>query len=110
MKHFQGLEKTFACLTVSGGPLATIAKLPRLLGEICLAIKIQDVLGLRVTHESTGNKAQITNLFARIFVEAEISPPPLPWQVAVMINSNQICSREGLPHSLLHIMRSGEEN
>lgn len=79
MKQFQGLEKTSACLTVSGGPLAKSAKLPRLLGEMgprnCSAIKIPAVLGLRVTHESTGNKAQITNLFARIFAEAEISLP-----------------------------------
>lgn len=60
-------------------------------------------------HENTGNKAPITNLFARIFVDPR-SAPSSPWQVAAMINSNQIYSREGLPHSLLHIMRSGEEN
>lgn len=73
------------------------------------AIKIQAGLGLRAMHESTGNKALITNLFACI-VEDPRSTPPLPWRVAVIINSNQICSHEGLPHSLLHIMRSAVEN
>lgn len=87
--------------------------LPRLLGgdgpRNRSAIKIQAGLGLRAMHESSGNKALITNLFALIIVDLR-SAPPSPWRVAVMINSNQICSREGIPHSLLHIMRSGEEN
>lgn len=84
--------------------------LARLLGETGhSAIKTQAGFGLRAMHESTGNKGPITNLFAHIFVDPG-SAPPSPWRVAVMINSNQISSREGLPHSLLHIMRSAEEN
>lgn len=73
------------------------------------AIKIQAGLRLRAMHESPGNTGPITNLFACVSVDPGPAPPS-PWRAAVMINSNQICSREGLPRSLLHIMRSGEEN
>lgn len=97
-------------LLVTGAKLGNIASVAR--GDRPWnhsAIKIQGGLELRAMHESSGNKAPITNLFARISVDLR-SAPLSPWRVAVMINSNQICSREGLPHSLLHIMRSLEEN
>lgn len=116
VESFPGFVKD-SCAPDSCPPLATSAKLWLAVASVAKgrgarnhsAIKIQAGLGLRAMHGSTGNTAPITNLFARIFVDPR-SAISLPWRVAVMINSNQICSRGGLPQSLLHIMRSGGEN
>lgn len=115
VESFPGFGKD-SCVPDSCQPLATRAKLWNVTSvakgdglQNRSAIKIQAGSGLRAMHESRENKAPITNLFARIVADLR-SAPPSPWRAAVMINSNQICSREGLPHSLLHIMRSGEEN